>query len=131
MVRALPAMLEVLVAPAQGEDVRTLRVARLVLCTGPGLDVDRAPGRLLPPLLARGLVRPDPLAIGLEATPEGRVRDAGGTPQPWLRVLGALRRGELWESTTVGELRVQAAEVAADVLERLGRQAATREIARS
>jgi uncharacterized NAD(P)/FAD-binding protein YdhS len=94
---------------------RTIRADRLVACTGPGLDVTAAPDPLLRALLAAGRASPDPLRLGLRATARGVVLDAAGIPDERLRVLGALRRGELWESTAVRELREQAATVARDL----------------
>ena len=45
----------------------------------------------------------------------GRVLDPAGRPGPvW--ALGALRRGELWESTAVPEIRAQAQELASALL---------------
>lgn len=106
-VRALAGTVEVLVASERG-GMRTLRADRVVLCTGPGLDVRSAPSPLLQALLDRRVASADPLAIGLRASPEGALLAADGRPQPHLHLLGPLRRGELWESTAVREIRVQA-----------------------
>lgn len=114
-VRALPRTVEVLV-DGGGDGVRTLRADRVVVCAGPGADVRRARVPLLDALLDRGLASPDPLGLGLRACDDGALVGADGRPRPWLRVLGPLRRGELWETTAVGELRVQAQRVARAIL---------------
>ncbi|MEO3851251.1 FAD/NAD(P)-binding protein [Streptomyces sp. B8F3] len=106
---------------------RTLRVGWVVDCTGPGLRVEECADPLWRGLLADGIATPGPLGIGV-ATDAGRLRPGrdpairagspGAAPPP-LFTLGAARRGELWETTAVPEIRVQAAEVAAAVLEPL------------
>jgi hypothetical protein len=48
---------------------------------------------------------------------------AYGTPDGWLWTLAGLRRGELWETTAVRELRDQAAIVAAGVCASLAQPA--------
>jgi uncharacterized NAD(P)/FAD-binding protein YdhS len=87
-----------------------LRGARIVNCTGPALCFADARNPLLDSLLARGLATPDSLGIGLATDGDGALEGAAGGR---LLTLGALRRGELWESTAIPELRVQARTVAA------------------
>ena len=53
-------------------------------------------------------MRPHPLALGLDTAADGAVRDARGRASETLFALGPLRRGELWESTAVPEIRAQA-----------------------
>jgi uncharacterized NAD(P)/FAD-binding protein YdhS len=102
---------------------RTLRADRVVTCTGPGADVTATTDPLLRGLLSAGHASPDELGLGLRATARGVLLDAAGRADERLRVLGPLRRGELWESTAVGELREQAATVAMDLRSWLARDA--------
>lgn len=111
-VRTRAETVEVLVADA-GDELRTLRADRVVACTGPGLDVRRAPSPLLRALLARGTASVDALGMGLRATPDGELVARDGRLQPRLHVLGPLRRGELWETTAMREIRAQAHALAA------------------
>jgi uncharacterized NAD(P)/FAD-binding protein YdhS len=53
-------------------------------------------------------VRPDPLGLGIETLPDGRVLAADGTPTPGLYAIGPLLKGVLWETTAIPEIRVQA-----------------------
>ncbi|MDO8212309.1 FAD/NAD(P)-binding protein [Conexibacter sp. CPCC 206217] len=110
-VRALERNVEVLVA-GDGDDLRTLRADRVVLCAGAGTDVRRASSPLLQGMLASGVASADPLSLGLRATPDGALLAADGTVQPHLHLLGPLRRGELWETTAMREIRNQAQTVA-------------------
>ena len=64
---------------AAADAVETLRVARIVNCTGPELDIVRAGEPLLDALLAAGRIRPDPLAIGIDVDPECRAIGADGS----------------------------------------------------
>ncbi|HET9944147.1 MAG TPA: FAD/NAD(P)-binding protein, partial [Actinomycetes bacterium] len=97
---------------------RVVRVAAVVNCTGPLGDVRRAGDPFLDHLLAAGVATAGPLGLGL-ATDDGRLVDARGTSAAPLWTLGAMRRGELWESTAVPEIRGQAAGVASAVHEAL------------
>ncbi|GGT73664.1 hypothetical protein GCM10010272_16290 [Streptomyces lateritius] len=96
-------------------DGRELTVARVVDCTGPGLRMDGADDPLWGGLIADGLAVPGPLGIGV-ATDAGRLLDGQGRTERPLFTLGAPRRGELWETTAIPEIRVQAKEIAEAVL---------------
>jgi hypothetical protein len=84
-------------------------------CTGPGLRADCGDDPLWRSLLEGGLAVPGPLGIGV-ATEGGRLRDARGPGRRPLFTLGAPRRGELWETTAIPEIRAQAVAVADAVL---------------
>lgn len=86
-------------------------VDHVVSCTGPLTDPAASHDPLLRGLLADGLAVPSPLALGLATAPDGRLVGADGrTGRLW--TLGALRRGDLWETTAVPEIRAQAVALA-------------------
>ncbi|MBE7325877.1 FAD/NAD(P)-binding protein [Nocardioides sp. Y6] len=101
-------------------DGTTREVGWVVNCTGPQGDV-----RLLGNPFLDDLLRPRPgaaLATAATAgmgvrTDDGRVLDGNGYSDAPIWTLGALRRGELWESTAVPEIRSQALAVATQVLD--------------
>lgn len=101
----------------RGQDGRLTRItaAAVVNCTGPTTDIDRYPGGFGRRLLERGLVRRDPLGLGIDTAGDGLVVGATGDTDPTFLAVGALRRGSLYESTAIPELRAQAAAVAADL----------------
>lgn len=68
-------------------------------------------------LLARGLVRPGPLALGIDADPGGAVRGADGQPSACLFAMGPPLRGLWWESTAVPDVASQAKALAARLVE--------------
>lgn len=93
-------------------------VDAIVNCTGPSTDLTRSTDPLLRSLQHRGLIAPDPLRLGLAATPDGQVKDSAGDVVDGLYAVGPPRKGILWESTAIPEIRTQAAQVARAVLTR-------------
>jgi uncharacterized NAD(P)/FAD-binding protein YdhS len=92
---------------------REVVVDRVVNCTGPIDDVRRAGIPLLDRLLADGVVSPDPLDLGLDVTPAGRASER-------IHVIGALRKGALYESIAIPELCEQAEALAAELVTAFG-----------
>jgi uncharacterized NAD(P)/FAD-binding protein YdhS len=96
--------------------VRGLRVARIINCTGPRTDYSKYQHPLLLNLLANGLIDHDPLALGIRATPAGEVLDHTGRVVDWLYTIGAPLKGDLWECTALPEIRAQARTLAENLL---------------
>lgn len=94
-----------------------LLVDRIINCTGPECDYRRMRHPLIASLLGQGLVRPDDLALGLDTNRAGALLNADGSTSELLFTLGPLRKGSLWETTAVPEIRVQAEELARTLLE--------------
>ena len=67
---------------------------------------------LLRQLLAAGLARPGPLRLGLDADARGAVRDTRGRAAGDLFTLGPPLRGRWYETTSIPEIRGQAAALA-------------------
>ncbi|WP_210504098.1 FAD/NAD(P)-binding protein [Nocardioides xinjiangensis] len=91
------------------DDGTTLRVAAVVNCTGPVGSIAGDP--LLSRLAQTGLVRPGPAGLGIDTADDGRIVGTLPATLPFLAV-GSLRRGNLWESTAMPEIREQAYDVA-------------------
>ena len=102
-----------------GKD-EVLRVDRMINCTGPEADFRRVDAPLFQSLFEQGLARPDPLFLGLDVDADGRLLDRRGEPSRSLYAIGPIRKGSLWETTAVPEIRVQAAELAALLARNLG-----------
>ncbi|SNT65978.1 Uncharacterized NAD(P)/FAD-binding protein YdhS [Asanoa hainanensis] len=81
----------------------------VVNCTGPGHPAGIP---LVRSLVADGLARADPLALGIDVDDTGRPIGRDGRPTEGLHVLGSLRRGRWWETTAIPEIRAQAYAVA-------------------
>lgn len=88
----------------------------VINCTGGTLSPAKTTDPLMVNLKRSGFIEPHPTGLGIRTSRQGLVLSRGGGDVPWLHVLGALRTGDLGESTAVPELRVQAAEVARHIL---------------
>jgi len=98
--------------PRSSARPETLRVARMINCTGPQGDLLRAEEPLLRNLVARGIVRPDALRIGIDVDAQSRTVATDGTSNDWLYALGPMTRGAFWEIVAVPDIRVQSWSVA-------------------
>ena len=87
-------------------------------CTGPETDVRKIEDSLITNILWRGLINPDELGLGIQVTLDGQVIDSAGNTAENFYAMGALRKGRLWETTAVPELRAQAAALAERLLRR-------------
>lgn len=94
----------------------TLHVARVINCTGPQSDVSKITQPLVQALLKRGVIRPDPLRLGVDCTSEGEAISATGVTNERVLIAGPLRKGQLWETTAVPELRSQVVSIADRVM---------------
>ncbi|MBA1381138.1 FAD/NAD(P)-binding protein [Pseudomonas brassicacearum] len=94
-------------------------VAGAALINSSGIEYDwRRVARPLPQqLLARGLVQPGPLALGIAARADGAVLDAQGNPAERLFAMGPPLRGMWWESTAVTDVASQAKALAGRLAE--------------
>jgi len=113
--------IEVELQPAGARGPETRRFDRVVNCTGPTLHLKAAGEPLLDDLFARGLARPGPLGMGLDHDPLGALVGADGRVSSHLFTIGPLRKGRLWETTAIPEIRQQAAELAAMLSGEIGR----------
>jgi uncharacterized NAD(P)/FAD-binding protein YdhS len=109
---SLSGSLDVTWQPRGTDERRTLHVARAINCTGPASDYARLDLPLVVQLRRAGWLVPDPLRLGVETAPDGRLLGADGRPVDHLYTLGPLRRPALWESTAIPEIREQAAALA-------------------
>lgn len=98
----------------RGDDQPTeIKGAALINSTGIQYDWRRVDKPLPRQLLARGLIQPGPLALGIAADPGGAVLDAQGQVSLRLFAMGPPLRGLWWESTAVTDVALQAKALAA------------------
>ena len=117
--RAAPGAVEVLWRPRGARDERRRIVARMINCTGAGLDLDSAAHPLLRRLATAGMIRADPLGLGLDVGADGRVIGQPGSVALPIYAVGPLTRGALWEITAVPDIRAQVAELALSLKTRM------------
>ncbi len=96
----------------KNDEFEPLHVARVINCTGPEADCRKMENLLLSNLILQKVVRPDPLFLGLDVSDDGALIDARGEPSDFLYTLGPPRKGSLWETTAVPEIRSQASQLA-------------------
>lgn len=96
-------------------ETQTSWVVGDALINSSGIEYDwRRVARPLPQqLLARGLIQPGPLALGIRADAGGAVVDAQGQVASRLFAMGPPLRGMWWESTAVTDVASQAKALAA------------------
>ena len=114
--RELPNLAEIRFRERGSSAIQHLPVDKVFNCTGPETDCRKLEDVLLADLRSQGLVRPDPLFLGLDVAGNGAAIDRQGRHSTTLFVAGPARKGQLWETTAVPEIRVQVAELAAQLL---------------
>jgi hypothetical protein len=87
-----------------------------VNCAGPLSDVARSDDPLVGELLRSGLARSDACRLGLDVDDDSRPLGRDGRPSDGLFAVGPLTRGQIYEMTSVPDIRIQAAAVARAVL---------------
>jgi len=98
--------------PRSQDGIVALPIRRIINASGPQGDLLRTEEPLLRHLLERGLIRPDPLRIGIDVTPQSEVIGADGEAFPNLLALGPMTRGTFWEIVAVPDIRRQTWAVA-------------------
>jgi uncharacterized NAD(P)/FAD-binding protein YdhS len=91
---------------------RLLKVDRAIDCTGIHEDYNKRPRRLIQSLVQNGLARANDLGMGFRTDGAGALIDGQGIRSSALFTLGPPRRGELFETTAVPEIRCQAEALA-------------------
>lgn len=105
---------EVILRLRRRGEQHTTQVSGAALINSSGIEYDwRRVARPLPQqLLARGLIQPGPLALGIAADASGAVLDAQGVASERLFAMGPPLRGMWWESTAVTDVALQAKALA-------------------
>jgi uncharacterized NAD(P)/FAD-binding protein YdhS len=102
---------EVTYRARESGQLERLRVDRVINCTGPENDCRKADDPLLTHLMRRKLARPDRLFLGLDVSPDGALIDGCGNVSDLVYAIGPVRKGSLWETIAVPELRVQVSDL--------------------
>jgi uncharacterized NAD(P)/FAD-binding protein YdhS len=104
------------VALRGGRDDLSLEAARVINCTGPSSNLRDWPHSLIHDLLETGIVRTDPSGLGLLTDTDGALIGRDGAQSNVVFTLGQMRRGTLFETTAIPEIREQAAVLARRLL---------------
>jgi uncharacterized NAD(P)/FAD-binding protein YdhS len=114
-----------------GEERCRVEVGYIVNCSGPASDFSRISQPLIRNLLDDGMVRPDPLQLGLDVDDDLRLLGRRGQPNSRLFALGPVTKGHFWEATAVPEIRRQAEWLAKQMTERVLGEAGENSFAKS
>jgi uncharacterized NAD(P)/FAD-binding protein YdhS len=99
--------------------IETMEVARIIDCTGITSDPLQTANPVLLSLLRQGLLRADPLRIGIDVSDDCAIVDRSGKPSERLFAVGPLTRGAFWEVVAVPDIRVQCAALARRLTSRM------------
>lgn len=113
--------IEVLYRPRGAQVENTLRVQRIVNCTGPNADVHSSGDPLLTQMLGDGYARVHATGLGFDVDEDGALVNARGAASRHLFALGPLTQGAFWEISAVPEIRARANALA----QTLGRRSRT------
>lgn len=102
-----PEGIDVTWRPRGKDAAETMRVQRVINCTGPLGDLMRTTDPLLVRLRERGLIRPDAAHLGIDVTSDAQTIGADGRGSDWLYALGPMTRGAFWEIVAVPDIRQQ------------------------
>ena len=105
-------MVDVLHRRRGREALATIRVARVVNCSGPGADYERIREPLIKSLLSEGIIRPDPLKLGIDVTANCALLDRSGAISRRLFAIGPVTKGAFREMTAAPDIRRQTELVA-------------------
>jgi uncharacterized NAD(P)/FAD-binding protein YdhS len=96
--------------------LKTVIVSSIVNCTGPQTNFNELNDDLIRNLIHKNIIAPHELKIGIRALPDGMVLNAENKVVPNVYAVGSLLRGVLWENTAVPELRLNAENVALQII---------------
>jgi len=96
----------------KGGGEHTLEVDRIISCTGIQENYANSLRPLIRSLMEKGLAQPNDLGMGFRTDGQGALVDAKMNPSSIFFTLGPPRRGELFETTAVPEIRAQAEALA-------------------
>jgi uncharacterized NAD(P)/FAD-binding protein YdhS len=98
-------------------ETKKMLVSRVINCTGPESDIEKSNSTFLKNCLEKGIICQDEFKLGIEANPTSyQIINNDGKQAQNIYTIGSSLRGKLWESTAVNELRVQAFNLANQIL---------------
>lgn len=109
--------IDVFIKKRQDDQFMSLRVNRVINCTGSECNYRLFKTPLIVQLLEQGLIEPDELNLGLKVSENGALIDSQGMISSILYTLGSSQKGTLWETTAIPEIRQQAVRLSQQLLD--------------
>jgi uncharacterized NAD(P)/FAD-binding protein YdhS len=100
------------ITPRGTTSVQSLDVRLVVECRGASGDLARTRNPLLADMRDAGLIRADPLRLGLDVDAGGATIRSDGTVSNCLFAVGPITAGRFWEIVAIPDIRVQVARMA-------------------
>lgn len=94
-----------------------LIVDAVVNCIGSQSNFNRLDEPFVKNIIGKGLIKPDVLKMGIDATRDGRTIDESGAVSGKIYTIGTALKGVLWESTAMPEIRTQTNQLAVALLD--------------
>jgi len=94
----------------------SLAADAVVNCIGSESNFSKIDFPLVKNLVGKGLIKPDVLNLGIDATPDGQTINKKGMRSGRIFTIGTALKGVLWESTAIPEIRSQAHRLALSLL---------------
>jgi uncharacterized NAD(P)/FAD-binding protein YdhS len=104
--------------PRGRAETQSMRVAKVVECVGVAVAPHDSANPALRNLLEQGLIRPDPIGVGLDVAPDCAVIGRSGKPSEKIFAVGPLTRGRFWEIVAIPDIRAQCAELTQRIFSR-------------
>lgn len=101
------------------EGIKELTVSKVINCSGSEQDFCQIEDPLIMNLMEQGIIQPDLLSLGLKASIDGGLIDSNGNISKIFFTLGPPLKGQLWETTAVPEIRIQAEKLAKKLVSNL------------
>jgi uncharacterized NAD(P)/FAD-binding protein YdhS len=98
--------------PRRQQVAQELRADMVINCTGSEALRRQGCQPLIRSLLEQNLAQLDPLGLGLATGSDGTLVNATGQAMPGLFAIGPVRRGNLWETSAIPEIRAQSESIA-------------------
>jgi uncharacterized NAD(P)/FAD-binding protein YdhS len=111
--------IEIIFREKKTQKERIIKANRVINCTGPETDITKVNDTFIKNLLKRGFIVPDELKLGMNALPDGTIIHKDNSLSSFLFTIGTNLKGILWESTAVPELRLQAQQLATELLRQM------------
>lgn len=100
--------------------IKMVNVSRVINCTGPETDLMNLENHFLKNSLQKGIIAQDELKLGINTDTETfQIKNPKGIPHKNLFTIGSNLKGELWESTAVNEIRVQAEKLSEQLISQI------------
>lgn len=97
------------------KETKIVESSYLINCTGPDVDFKNQGSEFYQNLSTNLEIGTDQFRLGLNCTPKGILKRIDGSVFKNFYCIGSLRKGILWETTAVSDIRMQAKEIAEEI----------------